>query len=91
MFDNQKSAFVKVAATLISGGFAVSGAVGLGTASIGGARLCAGDFILVCHPLETPLPILLSVVFVSAEIFLFHARTQVRKQVDVGHRLQARS
>ena len=91
MFDKQGSAFTKIAATTVIGGLAITGTVGLGTASMGGTKVCSGDFVTLCFPLEIPVIPVLSLVAALMAIFLLHARTQARKSVDIGHKPQARS
>jgi len=57
---------VKVASIALSIAFAITGLSGLGTLSIGNARICHGDFIWVCDPIE-PSPSLL-VLFAAGAI-----------------------
>lgn len=87
MFDKQRSTFTKIAAVIAVAGFSITGAVGLGTASIGGTKVCAGDFVTVCFPIKIPVMAVLSLVVFLIAIFLLHTRTQARKPVDIGHKL----
>jgi hypothetical protein len=76
MFDGRKSTFVKSASILLAGSFAITGLAGLGAISIGTAKVCHGDFIIICSPIEAPGTALLAVVIGAMAAFLLYARSK---------------
>jgi hypothetical protein len=74
MFEREARTVVKATSVALSVAFAVTGLTGLGALSIGNARLCYGDFIPHCDPIEAPTLTLITLASAAMIAFLFFAR-----------------
>ena len=74
MFEREARTFVKATAVALSVGFAVTGLTGFGALSISNARICYGDFIPHCDPIEAPAWALITLASAAMTVFLLFAR-----------------